>query len=129
MLVLYDIVHSPSYQVPVLYVTFEQQGSTGRRSKVLPSPTEVYDMLVSSSFKAQVQTVGVMGALSMTDHPVSGTPAYFVHPCRTSEAMDAVIVDSAVQPKEYLMMWLGLVGPSVGLDVPLELAEAMIKSG
>lgn len=68
-----------------------------------------------------------MGALSMTDHPVTGMPAYFVHPCRTAEAMDAVTEHRNVTPDGYLLMWLGMVGPSVGLDVPIELAEAMGK--
>ena len=75
-----------------------------------------------------MQAAGVMGALSMTDHPVTSTPTYFIHPCRTAEAMEAVTGGKDVTPEEYLLMWLGLVGPSVGLKFPIELAEAMGKS-
>ena len=122
---IYDIIHSPSYQVPVLYVTFQQQPLDQGRGRSILSPEEVYDLLVPSSRKTQMQAVGVMGALSTTDHPVAGKPAYFVHPCRTAEAMNAVIGGKDVKPAEYLMMWLGLVGASVGLDVPIELAKTM----
>ena len=85
-------------------------------------------MLVPTSYRQQVQGVGVIGALSMTDHPVTGTPAYFVHPCRTAEAMSAVTARRNMRPEGYLLAWLGLIGPSIGLQVPLELAKAMSKS-
>ena len=61
----------------------------------------------------------------MTDHPVAGTTAYLVHPCRTVEAMKAVTGNECMSPQKYLLVWIGLVGQSVGLDVPIELAEAM----
>ena len=69
-----------------------------------------------------------MGALSMTDHPISGLPVYFVHPCRTAEAMKDVLSGKlaegrAVKPEVYLIMWMGLVGGAVGLNVPVALAE------
>ena len=127
-LVTYDIVHSPSYQVPVLYLTCMQFHPKGQRPGALPPLDEVYELLVAPSQSPQMQSVGVMGALSMTDHPISGMPAYFVHPCRTSEAMSAVTAGKDVTPEQYLLMWLGLVGPSVGLEVPVELAESITNS-
>ena len=120
-LIIYDITRSPSYQVPVLYVTFKL--STAGRTSSVPSLDAVYDLLVPPSQKAQLQATGVMGALSMTDHPITGTTAYFIHPCRTSEAMQAVSGDKNVKPEEYLLLWLGLVGPSVGLTLPIAFAE------
>lgn len=119
-LVAYDIVHSPTYQVPVLYVRFKPP------SRVLTTD-EVYSLLTPESRRLQLRAVGTMGALSMTDHPITGQPAYFMHPCRTQEAMGAVTADrsGSLRPEEYLLMWLGLVGPSVGLNVPLELARAV----
>lgn len=121
--VLYDVVHSPSYQVPVLYLTFLHISQPG-----LPSPDEVYSLLVPDTHKPQLQTVGVMGALSMADHPTTGTPSYFVHPCQTQTAMAAVTAGRTMKPEEYLLVWLGLVGQSVGLSVPIGLAQALSSS-
>lgn len=137
LLIIYDIVHSPSYQVPVLYLKFQGEHpsleATDPKPRTFqPSPEELYDLLVSSSHRPQLQGVGVMGALSMTDHPVSGRPVYFVHPCRTAESMNVVLAGREcgvdVKPEVYLMMWLGLVGGAVGLDVPVELAQHFLTA-
>jgi ubiquitin-like-conjugating enzyme ATG10 len=122
ILVQYDIVHSPSYQVPVLYVQINDTGSQAVR---LPSVDEAYEMLVPQSRRAQIKAVGVMGGLSMTDHPMTGLPVYFVHPCRTAEAMDGMVNDTKVKPVEFLLLWLGLIGASVGLEVPVDVAQAV----
>ena len=121
--VVYDIVHSPSYQVPVLYITFR---SLDLATRGLPSPEEVYEMLVLSQFRSQVDGVGPIGALSTTDHPVTSTPAYFVHPCRTAEAMEAVAGSKNATPEMYLLQWIGIIGQSFGLSVPLELAQSVV---
>lgn len=124
-LVVYDIVHSSSYQVPVLYVTFKNLPYLLRG---LPPPDSAYEMLVPLSFRPQIDSIGPMGALSMTDHPITSTPAYFVHPCRTAEAMKAVMVGKEIRPGGYLLQWMGIIGQSVGLGAPLEFAQALIRS-
>ena len=126
--IIYDILHSPSYQVPILYLTFKDLQRHAGRKGSLPSLDELYDLLIPPAQRPQMQHVGVMGALSMTDHPISNAPAYFVHPCRTAEAMDAVTGGHDVKPEEYLLMWLGMVGPSVGLTVPVEVVQKLSKS-
>jgi len=118
--VIYDIVHSPSYQVPVLYIHFSAESRPG-----LPKLDEVRDLLVPPSHRQQIDAVGVMGALSMTDHPVTGLPSYFVHPCRSQEAMANVTTGRPVRPDEYMLLWLGLIGQSVGLNAPLELGRSL----
>lgn len=59
----------------------------------------------------------------MAEHPVTGTPAYFVHPCRTQEAMLALVTERTVKPQDYLLLWLGVIGGGVGLNMPIELAQ------
>lgn len=120
--VAYEIIHSPSYQVPVLYLTTKGQHAGGQ-----PSLEDVYDILVPNSRRSEMQAVGVLGALSSTEHPLLGMPAYFVHPCRTQEAMAAVSGGHTLRSDEYLLKWLGIVGGSVGLHVPLELATSMSR--
>ncbi|KAI7283989.1 hypothetical protein KC343_g1200 [Hortaea werneckii] len=120
----YDIVYSPTYQVPVLYLSFP---STGRSP--LPSPDEVYNLLVPFTYRAQLQAVGPMSALSMTgEHPVTGGPAYFVHPCLTQDSMRAVMAGREVSAAEYLVMWIGVVGATVGLSLPVSLARKLQSS-
>ncbi|KAK5715615.1 hypothetical protein LTR15_010261 [Elasticomyces elasticus] len=133
VVVTYDTIFSPSYRVPVLYITLS-----------LPLPnSNIHDLLVPASHRTQLQHAGgPLGALSLIDHPVTGMPAFFIHPCRTAEGMAAVThaqiddrerkaavkgVDYAPRgkPVEYLMRWLGLVGSTVGLSVPVALAAAL----
>ncbi|KAI7226683.1 hypothetical protein KC330_g8723 [Hortaea werneckii] len=119
--VLYDIVYFPTYQVPVLYLSFP---STNRSP--LPPPDEVYDLLVPHPYRAQLQAVGPMTALSMTgEHPVTGGPAYFVHPCLTQDSMRAVMAGRQVSAVEYLALWIGVVGATVGLSLPVSLAREL----
>jgi len=120
-LIFYDIVHSPSYQVPVLYITFT--------ARALPTPAEMYDLLVPAAHRSAVDAVGVMGALSMTEHPITGCSAYFVHPCRTAEAMGAINGEVGLKPEQYLVRWIGLIGQSVGLNIPVELAVTISPTG
>lgn len=69
-----------------------------------------------------------MGALSMSEHPVTGIPAYFVHPCRTQEAMSPLLEYASRDAKpcsgmQYLLLWFGVIGASVGLSVPIGVAK------
>lgn len=51
-------------------------------------------------------------------HPISDQPAYFIHPCNTPEALSVLKPERDLSPEEYLLLWLGLIGTSVGLYVP-----------
>ncbi|KAL4783483.1 hypothetical protein BJX76DRAFT_255693 [Aspergillus varians] len=110
----YDILLSPTYQVPVLY--FVLRGA----DKPL-GMDEVYDYLVPDQYRKDIQGVGIMGAISFGYHPVSGTPAFFVHPCNTADAMRDIASGQGVSPETYLIIWLGLVGNCVRLQLPSEL--------
>jgi ubiquitin-like-conjugating enzyme ATG10 len=121
-----EIAYSPAYQVPVLYLTFAERSTD--KSIALPSPDEVYNALVPEDFKSAMRSVGIMGALSMAEHPVTGVPAYFVHPCRTQEALSLMLdndnsdIDQCNGAK-YLLLWFGVIGASVGLNVPIGVAK------
>jgi ubiquitin-like-conjugating enzyme ATG10 len=128
--VRYDVVYSPSYQLPVLYLTFAE--ATTGKSTPLPSAEEIYEMLVPQDFKTPMRDVGVMGALSMAEHPVTGMPAYFVHPCQTQDALAPLLEDHSQKARsepelEYLLLWFGVVGAGVGLSVPVNLARLLAE--
>lgn len=63
-------------------------------------------------------------SLTFQYHPVADQPAYFVHPCNTPEALLALKPDKSLTPEEYMLLWLGLIGSSVGLHVPSKLITA-----
>ncbi|KAG9931141.1 hypothetical protein KCV05_g4493, partial [Aureobasidium melanogenum] len=104
--VRYDILLSPSYRVPVVYMI---------ASPPLPV-SQFFDLVVPHHFRDAMRETGVMGALSMTDHPLTGMPAYFVHPCRTADTMCAT-KSGDIHVQDYMLLWLGIVGASVGLNV------------
>ncbi|GIZ49619.1 hypothetical protein CKM354_001264800 [Cercospora kikuchii] len=108
----YDIIHSPSYQVPVLYLS----------SEPLRSP----EWLLECLYDPTAGIVGLRGTVSLTDHPETGRPVFFVHPCRTQEAMmDVLGGREDVDAVEWLFIWFGIIGSAAGLSVPTELAIAV----
>ncbi|KAJ6137661.1 Atg10p [Penicillium samsonianum] len=111
----YDILLSPTYQVPVLYFSlrWHNHGPLGL--------DEVYQYVVPERYRQELKNVGVMGGISMGYHPDSGAPAFFVHPCNTADAMANIADAQSVTPGSYLLIWLGLVGHCVNLHVPHEL--------
>ncbi|GAD93518.1 autophagy-related protein Atg10 [Paecilomyces variotii No. 5] len=112
----YSITRSPTYQVPVLYFTWRHAPPAGPRGI-----DTVYTYLVPDQYKDELKAVGVLGAISMGDHPETGTPAYFVHPCNTADALTQIAKDKDLDPESYLLLWFGLVGNCVGLHLPREL--------
>lgn len=60
------------------------------------------------------------------DHPITGAPAFFVHPCKTASALREVVqrTDGAVEvtAATYLWLWLGLVGSHVSLELPMPIS-------
>ncbi|MCJ1447722.1 MAG: hypothetical protein MMC23_008233 [Stictis urceolatum] len=66
-----------------------------------------------------------MGGISMTNHPVTDVPCFFVHPCNTADAMHEIVGNRQVTSLQYLQIWLGLIGAVVGLSLPIELAMEM----
>jgi ubiquitin-like-conjugating enzyme ATG10 len=55
---------------------------------------------------------------SFQHHPITGLPAFFVHPCLVGEGMAGF----QCTRENYLVIWMGLVGGCVGLWVPKEMA-------
>lgn len=117
-LVNYDIILSPSYRVPVLYITISEP-----LHRYPPTLNVLYDHLVPAQFKAQAQHVGMIGGVTITDHPSTNRPVFFIHPCQTTEVMTATVAGRTVSPEQYLIIWIGALGKCVGLDIPLCLMQ------
>ncbi|EXJ75827.1 uncharacterized protein A1O5_00334, partial [Cladophialophora psammophila CBS 110553] len=115
LIVDFSITLSPIYSVPVLWFICRYD----RVNKAL-SLDQIYEWLVPEPSLTSLRGIGVMGGISMAHHPVSDRPTFFLHPCKTQEAL-SVLKPGPLTPEEYLMLWLGLIGSAVGLHVPSKL--------
>ncbi|RMD44274.1 hypothetical protein DV735_g774, partial [Chaetothyriales sp. CBS 134920] len=106
----FSIAYSPTYSVPVLWFW----------SPRLTTTVHVH-ALVAEHLAQAVRSIGVMGAISQAYHPVTDMPAFFIHPCNTHGAMRAVNDGETLSQEDYLLIWLGLTGSSIGLHVPSHL--------
>ncbi|KAH8693527.1 hypothetical protein BGW36DRAFT_300935 [Talaromyces proteolyticus] len=112
----YDITLSQTYQVPVLYFVV-----SGIHQSGLAAIDAVYQLLVPDQHKGPLKSSGVMGGISFGYHPQSGIPAYFIHPCNTATAMRDIAGGRGVEPENYLLIWLGLVGNCINLNLSCQL--------
>ncbi|KAF3904050.1 hypothetical protein ABW20_dc0100171 [Dactylellina cionopaga] len=108
--VTYHILLSPIYSVPILYFNVYPLSS----SSAIHSLPQIYSLLVPSSFGSTVSNIGVQGGISQTHHPYASFPVWFVHPCRTAEALREWGGQLSVE--NYMGVWSGIVGAVVGLD-------------
>lgn len=122
-IISYDIILSPTYLVPTLYIHI-----TDPLHRYPPTIPTLHAHLIPPAYRSQTDSVGVMGGVSITDHPVTGRPVFFIHPCQTAGVMQEVLKGAMgkgnVTPQEYVLLWIGALGGCVGLNVPLELVRA-----
>ncbi|KAF2993303.1 hypothetical protein E8E13_000181 [Curvularia kusanoi] len=112
----YDVVLSPSYRVPVLYFTVVDS-----QHRYPPTLETLYSCIIPPTFKTQAEHVGVIGGITLTDHPATNKPVFFIHPCQTADVMEASAGGQNINAYDYLLMWIGALGKHVGLTVPLSL--------
>lgn len=101
----YSIVPwSASRDVLVLYfnVTKDVNGS----QKLVTDIDEMRQLLVPSEHSQEMRE-----AISQTEHPISGLPTFFIHPCHTSE------LKSSLGPDFSWPLWLQFFGSRVGLNI------------
>lgn len=112
----YHIVYSLSHSVPVLY--FNAWHSTGQ----LLSLDEVWER-VDATHREQIIS-NKWGTLTQVEHPLLGRPYFQLHPCNTAKLMGQVMPQSAhshspATLRTYLISWLSMFGPPVGLELPM----------
>jgi len=107
----YHIVYSTSYQVPVML--FNGYHLDGRYLNF----DEIWDDVPPRYKNEEIK----WSFITQKDHPVLGVPFYHVHPCHTSKLMSVVSTNIQSNPlvreDTYLLSWLSLVGPVVGLQL------------
>ncbi|XP_038180375.1 ubiquitin-like-conjugating enzyme ATG10 isoform X2 [Arvicola amphibius] len=114
----YHVLYSCSYQVPVLY--FRASFLDGR-------PLALKDIWegVHECYKTRLLQ-GPWDTITQQEHPILGQPFFVLHPCKTNEFMTAVLKNSQKINRNvnYITSWLSIVGPVVGLNLPLSYAKA-----
>lgn len=99
----FHIVYHVIYQTPVLYF---------RVVKLDGSPFRV-DAHVGGLHLPGSKSESTV--VSMEEHPVLGTPFWFLHPCETSSAMQLLMQQSEtcgdIDQPSFLLAWLSLVAP------------------
>ncbi|RKF62793.1 hypothetical protein OnM2_030014 [Erysiphe neolycopersici] len=114
--VIYEIHLHPTYRIPTLWFTLHDLHPEDNAQDI----ETVYRYLVPNEYHSKLRSSGITGSLSAAPHPVTDIPAFFVHPCQTKEAIENF--DCPIE--DYLMVWIGIVGGSVGLWLPPEMAQA-----
>ncbi|CAH8541430.1 unnamed protein product [Heterobilharzia americana] len=115
ILVEYRVVHSQSYQVPVLLIRFQTKSGRSLHHNKFWS-----ENLRSSAFPISIDPLPLSG-LSEIEHPYLGVPFYQFHPCKTASLMSEVFSSTASQsidPVKYMIMWFSLIASPLGLHLP-----------
>ena len=89
----FDIVYCPIYQVPILY---SRQSAHVSLNMLQP------DMC------------------SFTEHPITGIPCAFFHPCMTATIMKELLEEGNSNPLQYLITWLSVYNRLADLCIPLQ---------
>uniref|UniRef100_A0A673V774 Ubiquitin-like-conjugating enzyme ATG10 n=2 Tax=Suricata suricatta TaxID=37032 RepID=A0A673V774_SURSU len=114
----YHVLYSCSYQVPVLY--FRASFLDGR-------PLALKDVWegIHECYKTQLLQEP-WDTITQQEHPILGQPFFVLHPCKTNEFMTPVLKNSQKinRSVNYITSWLSIVGPVVGLNLPLSYARA-----
>uniref|UniRef100_A0A673A1S0 Ubiquitin-like-conjugating enzyme ATG10 n=1 Tax=Sphaeramia orbicularis TaxID=375764 RepID=A0A673A1S0_9TELE len=109
----YHIVYSCSYRTPALY--FRACTLEGRSLSLEEVWSSVHPNLRLRLKHCPLNTI------TQQEHPLLGQPFFLLHPCRTQDFMRPVLQAAHQQNRSvnYVLTWLSVVGPLVGLDVPL----------
>ncbi|KAM3605110.1 uncharacterized protein V6R79_020915 [Siganus canaliculatus] len=110
----YHILYSCSYSTPVLY--FRASTLEGRSLSL----QEVWSS-VHPNFRLRLLN-SPLNTITLQEHPLLGQPFFMVHPCRTEEFMRPILQAAQDQHRtvNYVVSWLSVVGPLVGLEVSLK---------
>lgn len=101
----FSIVYSETWNAPVLYFNAFKDKTPCQREEVL----EILKENVEDTWEF----------LSYDEHPATGVPSLFLHPCQTKERMARLKDgDRKVTLDDQLWSWMSLILPAVGFSIP-----------
>jgi hypothetical protein len=102
----FSIVYSDTYRVPVLYFRVQTlDGAPCERSQVL-------QWLPRQSIEDSWDFI------SQEEHPFTGLPSFFLHPCRTSTRLKQLKYSNDGEDVSILWAWMSMIFPAVNQAVP-----------
>ncbi|KAF2740515.1 hypothetical protein EJ04DRAFT_572334 [Polyplosphaeria fusca] len=115
----YDIIHSSTWQVPVLYISIKDASF-----RFPPTMDNLYRHVIPEAYKSQTEagSIGPFGGITITDHPHTNAPVFFIHPCMTASVLESSLESKDITPIDYLVLWIGATGIFAGLTLPLDIA-------
>lgn len=142
----FSVVYSDTYQVPVLYFHVQNShGSPCSRSQVVqllsPKASSIDDD-DNADGEGGLKEVGTTESswefASQEQHPHTGFPSYFLHPCQTSARMKLLQEVASVVPLDsasgggdddddsssninFLWAWMSMILPAVNHTIPPKL--------
>lgn len=109
----FSIVYSHVWSVPVLYMMVQRlDGTPLPRSQILP----LLEPSSSSSSKEEF--------LSCDEHPMTGIPSFFLHPCRTAEKLSVLECRSETT---RLWSWMAMVLSTVRQPIAPKLYVQVVE--
>ncbi|OSX60452.1 hypothetical protein POSPLADRAFT_1182993 [Postia placenta MAD-698-R-SB12] len=119
------VVFSPTFQVPAFYFTAHSaSGAPLPLSEIVKLPLLRQHILAgthSSGFALTAQE-STFPLLSQGDHPVLGTPSWYLHPCHTAEAVTELLSESRTDGgseeerlSRWIQTWFVILGQVVNL--------------
>ncbi|XP_018600515.1 ubiquitin-like-conjugating enzyme ATG10 isoform X2 [Scleropages formosus] len=117
----YHVLYSSSYQTPVLY--FRASALDGRPLSL----EEMWDNVHPSYRRRLLHSP--WDTITQQEHPCLGQPFFVLHPCRTWDFMSPILeaAQNECRKLNYIVSWLSVVGPMVGLEIPLSYATVASK--
>jgi len=100
----YSIVFSPTYGVPVFYFRANfLDGTSVGREQVL--------RVLHRNVDATGEDDDGWDFVSEEEHPVTGVPHYFLHPCQTPILLNLLsdTVEENISPGQLLLSWLSMI--------------------
>ena len=105
-----SIVYSDTWRVPVLYFNVtKSNGSPYTRTDLIR-----YLMAKNQNLKNEVEDSWEF--VSHEEHPISGSPSLFLHPCQSHKRLQAMGANS-LNHSNRLWSWMSMVFPSLGFSI------------
>lgn len=123
------VVYSHVWAMPVLYFqVYKNDGKFLSREEVLKvlnltTSKEENDSMDGRRTKKDDEQ---WNFVSQEEHPITGRPAYFFHPCQTSSRMQLVFPDKDIMtsnPCKWISTWLSLILPAAGFRISPQLSK------
>ena len=123
----FTVVYSHVWAMPVLYFqVYKNDGKFMLREEVLrilylTTSKKHNDVMKDGSTNKDEEE---WNFVSQEEHPITGRPAYFFHPCQTSSRMQLIFPGKDMMtsnPCKWIVTWLSLILPSTGFRISPQL--------